>query len=110
MAEDHLKAQLIKEREEIKRDLEIFKSEDPFLQPDRRVFVGGEDSISEYEGHERLEITRQNLESRLKEVELALRKLEEGRYGLCETCGRKIQKERLEAMPTARFCLGHQTS
>lgn len=46
-----------------------------------------------------------NLEKRLKEVNLALEKIKKGNYGTCESCGKKIPKERLRAFPTARFCL-----
>jgi DnaK suppressor protein len=42
------------------------------------------------------------------EVDAALQRLEEGRYGICEACGRPIPDERLEAMPAARYCLEDQ--
>lgn len=44
----------------------------------------------------------------LDDVDAALARLEDGTYGLCEACGEAIGGERLEAMPAARFCLGHQ--
>lgn len=47
------------------------------------------------------------LQSELDEVERALAKLDEGTYGLCETCGEGISPVRLEAMPAARFCIDH---
>ena len=47
------------------------------------------------------------LRNELAEVELALKKLDEGTYGLCETCGEPIAPARLEAMPAARFCIAH---
>lgn len=34
-------------------------------------------------------------------------RLREGRYGLCEVCGRPIPRARLEARPTARTCVAH---
>ncbi len=43
----------------------------------------------------------------LAEVERALQKLDDGTYGLCETCGEPIAPARLEAMPAARFCIDH---
>jgi YteA family regulatory protein len=45
------------------------------------------------------------LEQSLAEVEAAERRLEEGRYGVCERCGRAIPAERLQARPEARFCI-----
>lgn len=47
------------------------------------------------------------LRNELAEVELALTKLDDGTYGLCETCGEPIAPARLEAMPAARFCIDH---
>ena len=39
------------------------------------------------------------------EVVAALTRLDEGSFGLCESCGNRIASERLEALPTARLCL-----
>ena len=47
------------------------------------------------------------LRNELAEVELALKKLDDGTYGRCETCGEPISPARLEAMPAARFCIDH---
>jgi RNA polymerase-binding transcription factor DksA len=49
-------------------------------------------------------------EGALKDVELALRNLEKGTYGLCEVCGQPIPQARLEALPEARFCVEHAPS
>ena len=40
------------------------------------------------------------------DVRAALQRVAEGRYGICERCGRPIPSERLEARPTARTCVG----
>ena len=42
---------------------------------------------------------------RLADVEAAVRAVEGGIYGLCETCGRPIGAERLAARPAARTCI-----
>ena len=41
----------------------------------------------------------------LDQVEAALERIEEGRYGRCEECGRKIAQARLEAMPYVALCV-----
>ena len=46
-----------------------------------------------------------NLSENLAEIEAALVKLEDGSYGKCEDCGQAIAPDRLEAMPSARFCI-----
>jgi DnaK suppressor protein len=45
------------------------------------------------------------LREALEEVDHALAKHDQGTYGLCESCGKPIAGPRLEAMPTARFCI-----
>lgn len=44
-----------------------------------------------------------------EEIDDALRKLERGTYGVCETCGQNIIKARLEALPYARQCIACKT-
>ena len=41
----------------------------------------------------------------LDEVAHALRRVEEGTYGICQVCGRPIAAARLEARPTATTCI-----
>ena len=41
----------------------------------------------------------------LQRIENALRKLDEGKYGTCESCGQPIAPERLEAIPWAPLCI-----
>jgi DnaK suppressor protein len=50
----------------------------------------------------------QSVESQLAEVQAALERLEEQRYGNCEVCGKPIAEGRLEAMPAARYCVEDQ--
>jgi DnaK suppressor protein len=42
----------------------------------------------------------------LSEVEAALARIEAGRFGLCTKCGATLTRERLAALPFARFCVG----
>ncbi|GGR99482.1 hypothetical protein GCM10010169_50140 [Micromonospora fulviviridis] len=35
----------------------------------------------------------------------ALRRMSEGSYGVCESCGQDIPSARLEILPSARFCV-----
>jgi RNA polymerase-binding transcription factor len=41
----------------------------------------------------------------LKKIDEALRRLEEGTYGVCEECGEKINEARLKALPFASTCV-----
>lgn len=41
----------------------------------------------------------------LKEIEEALTRIRDDRYGVCESCYKSIPKSRLEAIPYARLCV-----
>ncbi|HOR86532.1 MAG TPA: TraR/DksA C4-type zinc finger protein [Bacillota bacterium] len=41
----------------------------------------------------------------LGEIQIALNKIAEGTYGLCELCRREIEKDRLEIRPYSRLCI-----
>jgi RNA polymerase-binding protein DksA len=47
----------------------------------------------------------QNEEQTLEEIAAALERIEQGKFGPCENCGKEISKERLRAVPYARFCI-----
>ena len=42
---------------------------------------------------------------RLKLIDSALTRIKQGKYGLCMKCGKKIPKDRLEAIPYALMCI-----
>jgi len=50
-------------------------------------------------------ILEKRVRDQLAEVERALRKFDQGTYGLCELCGQPIEPARLEALPRANLCL-----
>lgn len=41
----------------------------------------------------------------MQEIDNALHKMEDGSYGLCESCGKEISFMRLEALPYTQFCI-----
>ncbi len=48
----------------------------------------------------------QDLEDKLMNIEAALKKIENGTYGVCEM-GDEIEEDRLRALPEARTCKTH---
>ena len=60
-----------------------------------------------FEQEKALSILEQH-QADLVDVELALRRVEDGTYGKCDACGKDIPGERLEARPAARYCLEDQ--
>ncbi len=41
---------------------------------------------------------------RINEIDVALNKIQEGRYGVCEKCGKQIEDEVLNISPESRYC------
>lgn len=51
-----------------------------------------------------------NERTTLDQIEGALRKMDKGTYGLCESCQKPIQRLRIKAVPFARYCIVCQNS
>jgi DnaK suppressor protein len=69
---------------------------------------GGEDSADTgakaFEREHEMSLAASHREI-LGQVERALRTIETGSYGVCESCGKPIGKARLQAFPRATLCL-----
>lgn len=50
----------------------------------------------------------ENAEDGLRNIDMALEKIESNTYGQCELCGKLITKARLSAIPFAKYCIGCQ--
>jgi DnaK suppressor protein len=46
-----------------------------------------------------------NLRDLIERIDKALGKIQEGTYGLCDRCGKPIEKLRLKALPYANLCI-----
>jgi len=55
------------------------------------------------EQHE--EVLRHRLADKSRQLTEALDRLREGAYGICQDCGRRIPRRRLQAVPTATLCV-----
>jgi RNA polymerase-binding protein DksA len=44
----------------------------------------------------------------LDEIDAALKRIDDGTYGICEVCGKPIGEERLRAIPWTRYCIDDQ--
>ena len=48
------------------------------------------------------------LESKLQDIQAALRSIEKGHYGICARCSKPIEPGRLEVKPDATLCISCQ--
>ena len=118
---DELKTALLKERDLLIQELETIATPDPNIEGDWDVKHSewGEDQITsdeELETGENVNETDEDmknkvlsdrLELRLKEVNDALKRMEGGDYGICETCQKEIPADRLKANPAAKTDIEH---
>lgn len=65
------------------------------------------DNIEEYESNNAIVA---ELEVELQNVSDALKRIENGTYGICKVCEKEIEDERLSASPTAQTCKEHVNS
>lgn len=116
MTVQELKEKLEKEKENIEKQLEKFATKDKKLRDDWDTRfphfngreAGGaalEQAADEVEEYSTLLPIEYSLESRLKNISLALKKIERGKFGICEKCGGKIPDERLRTFPEAKTCV-----
>ena len=54
---------------------------------------------------EREQAVLNSVEREIGQIRLALARLDEGTYGICDACGSTIARGRLKAMPDAVLCL-----
>jgi DnaK suppressor protein len=59
---------------------------------------------------DRARAVREQLEEQLENVDKAIQRVQDGTYGICQTCGQEIPEERLEAIPNATKCVQCQAN
>lgn len=65
------------------------------------------EAANRIEGYEENTALLKELEIRYNNIKLALKKLDDGAYGMCEAGNEPIRIERLRANPAARTCIKH---
>jgi DnaK suppressor protein len=109
---DELGQRLKEERERLSKELEQMRgSAPPVGEPKEGSPYGKkeEGAAEAFELEKRLALEK-GLAGHLSEVEHALRKLEQGTYGVCDVCGQPIDRARLEVLPQATLCLSCKAS
>ena len=63
------------------------------------------EQVTERENDEVLLGLQRETSEALLQIRQALRQVDDGSYGICESCGKEIGAERLKAMPFATRCI-----
>ena len=110
---DRFREALLEERRRVEAAIENIHADHPGSISDET----GEDAV--YDNHladtatetydRELDYTlEENSGHVLAEIDAALKRIEEGTYGVCSNCGKSIPEARLEALPWATLCIDCQ--
>lgn len=104
------KKDLLDRKESLKKQLSTFAKKSEINEEDfntKWTDFGekDDDNISEVEIFERDLNLEETLEFSIDKINKALKKIEEGTYGICEKCEKPIEEGRLKVFPSATACM-----
>ncbi len=109
MDREDARLRLMEERVRLEKEVEVFEDELGVSLED-----ASEESIYDQHMAETAAVTldreidltlEENARAALEKVDRALTKLDEGSYGVCDSCKGAISEERLRASPSASLCI-----
>ena len=107
---EELRARLLEERAHLETQLATIVEESfAATQSDMSGDVGLDDESADagtatFEREKDLSIEN-NVRDLLRKIESALKRMDAGTYGLCERCGKPIEKARIKALPYVDLCI-----
>jgi RNA polymerase-binding transcription factor DksA len=107
---DDIKTKLLEERVRLEKELAGFTSKSKTVPGDfdAKFSEYGDDEDSNVQEIEEFTVNKpleMSLENSLRDVNKALKRIEEGAYGICKYCDRPIDEKRLLARPTSSACV-----
>jgi RNA polymerase-binding transcription factor DksA len=108
---ERLRTELMEERERVQAAIANLRESHPGSLDDEveEISAGSDnhvgDSATATLGREIDYTLGENSEQVLSEINNALRRIEEGKYGTCTVCGKDIAPERLDVYPWASLCI-----
>jgi DnaK suppressor protein len=107
---DDLRARLTDERAELQEQLTTLEDQTfATTQSDMSGDVGLDDEAADagtatFEREKDLSIEH-NVRDLMQKIDRALKRMDEGRYGICDRCGKPIEKARVKALPYVDLCI-----
>jgi len=108
---ENLRISLLDERRRVEQAIEYLHQETPGSLEDETEEIFGTndnhlgDAASGTLDREIDYTLEENSEQVLAGIDAALKRIEDGTYGICTNCGQSIAAERLEAVPWATLCI-----
>lgn len=96
---------LLNQQKKVEEEIKLLDEDDPVNSeaPAESSEPGTDSWVADT--HTRTVAVKETLKANLMKIKHALQSLSKGSYGKCENCGNKIEDSRLEAMPTAIYCI-----
>ena len=107
---DELRTRLEAERGELADQLTTIEDQAfAATQSDMSGDVGVDDESADagtatFEREKELSI-EQNVRDLIQKIDRALKRIDDGTYGICERCGKPIEKARIKALPYVDLCI-----
>jgi RNA polymerase-binding transcription factor len=108
---EHFRTILVEERKRVRDAIDYLHAEHPGSLDEEveEISAGSDNHLAETAtatlDRELDYSLEENSEQVLNEIDGALRRMDEGTYGICASCGKEIAEERLEARPWASLCI-----
>jgi RNA polymerase-binding protein DksA len=105
----HFKQRLLDERARVQEALDYLHVENPGSMEDETQEIPSDNhpaDVATITLDREIDYTLEENEERvLAAIDGALKRIDDGTYGICQTCGRPIAVERLEAVPYTTQCI-----
>jgi DnaK suppressor protein len=104
-----VRVRLEQERASLRNNIEALVADNQAPHDDSGIGNHMADDATEVFARERDLALRSNAQDLLAQVNAAIKRMDEGRYGICARCGQNIAPDRLEALPHAIYCITCQS-
>lgn len=93
------------EERKLKNTRKELKSEDPFIVGNRDMDNSVDADVAENVEHDRSFALRKQINRSIVAIRKTLTRIKLGKYGICQSCGKMIDTDRLAIKLTAEYCI-----
>lgn len=96
---------ILKQKQTLNKELKRLEEQYKITRNFPEYGTSEDENVQEVEKvQENLGLQR-NLKNMIRETKAALKKIEKGKYGVCDECKNQIEEGRLKAYPSASLCV-----
>lgn len=95
----------IKQKKELEKELQGLESQYKLTRKFPEYGSSEDENAQEVEKIQENLGLQQNLKNLIRDTKVALKKIDNNKYGLCEVCKGEIDTNRLKAYPSASMCV-----